>query len=182
MSKLETNSIKDLVGISRKCHHTELLVSLSIHNTESRYRIDKLEFYKRLKTNAFTEKLVKEYEKLDEVKTSDSYFVTQIKALTREAPDNRIIRYSKTLGINYPPAGSWDIAYGEKANDINDKCDFVIEKLKTDLPTGHDTNLSKRISDCLSDKCSYKSTKMLSDILLPESIKNWMNSANWIIN
>jgi len=174
ISKLETNALKDLMGISRKSHHTELLAHLAINRTKNNYLLNKLKFFKRLKANTFTGKVVDEMINSNEMRENHNLFSSQISLLIADTAKTIIVKHSREMGIGHPALGRWDTAYSEKTATVIERCNMRIDELTNEL-IGADISKVKIISDTLAERCSFRSTKLLNDLLMPEKVKSWIN-------
>ncbi len=70
LATIETNIMKKMMGITNYCLNTDLMRALGIELTEEKYKIYKLDFVVRIRTNKFTNDL---YDELESMNVKDGY-------------------------------------------------------------------------------------------------------------
>ena len=76
---------------------------MGITDTKTRYLTDRLNFYKKLKTNQYTNDLINEMESNTEMLMISNLFTNQINELIMDIPKSKLKTASASLDIGFKP-------------------------------------------------------------------------------
>ena len=130
LSKLESNCIKDLAGLSRRCHNTNILSALRITSTEKQLKINKLNAYVRLNQNSYTRTIIQSLENDTSLKNIETLLCNEINRLIVSIPKYEYRICSSSLGTLYKPQGKWDREVCRIDLNKSDRCLKMAKKLQ----------------------------------------------------